>query len=357
MTLDIRNFNVRQFSSDKILKHLDRVNAWLEGANPPPITVELDMTNICNHRCPECVVNYFRVADKSALSRKTSVKIIRQLAKNKIRGLIFTGGGEPLCNPNTLEAVSLARSSGLDLGFITNGSLLNEESARIILDNCTWVRVSLDAASPGVFRLTHGLDGNEFNKVVRNIQLLVEAKNRLKSRCTIGVGFLTSEYSVSDMEKSAILCRELGVDYLQFRPMQIHRGGNFDYHWTDVQEEIAKCLKYTNDRFQVLYSQHKYEMAHDARFGRHYYKCYGHQFASVISASAKMYVCCHTRGYDKYCIGDLNKDSFKKIWNSRKRRVAVSRIDFRDCIPLCRDNTFNQILWNIKQAREHVNFL
>ncbi len=46
--------DVRQFSSDKILKHLDRVNAWLKGENPYPITVEMDVTNICNHRCPEC---------------------------------------------------------------------------------------------------------------------------------------------------------------------------------------------------------------------------------------------------------------------------------------------------------------
>ena len=46
--------DVRQFSADKILKHLDRVNAWLQGHNQPPITVELDMTNFCNHKCPEC---------------------------------------------------------------------------------------------------------------------------------------------------------------------------------------------------------------------------------------------------------------------------------------------------------------
>lgn len=357
MKVDIRHFNVRQFSSDKILKHLDRVNEWIEGGNPPPITVELDMTNICNHRCPECVVNYFRVADKSALSRRAAKDIVRQLAKNKIRGLIFTGGGEPLCNPCTLEIVELARSLGLDLGFITNGSLLNEKSAKTILDNCTWVRVSLDAASPGVFKLMHGVDGNEFNKVVKKIELLVDAKNKLKSECTIGVGFLTCDHSVSDMVKAAILSRQLGVDYLQFRPMQIHRGGKFDYHWTDVQNEIAGCLKYSNNGFQVLYSQHKYEMAHDERFGRHYHKCYGQQFATVIAADAKAYLCCHVRGYEKYCIGDLRKNTFEEIWNSEQRKSVVENVDFKDCIPLCRDNTFNQILWNIKQPREHVNFL
>jgi MoaA/NifB/PqqE/SkfB family radical SAM enzyme len=357
MKHDIRHFDVRQFSSDKILKHLDRVSGWLSGGNPAPITVELDMTNLCNHRCPECVVNYFRSADSRYLSRKLAMGIIRQLAQNKARGLIFTGGGEPLCNPYTVEAVELARSKGLDIGFITNAGLLNATSAESIIKNCTWVRVSLDAASTKVFELMHGMDGDEFNKVIEKIELLSRIKKKLKSDCTIGVGFLTSDHSVQDMVKSAGLCKRLGVDYLQFRPMQIHRGGKFDYHWTDVEDNIAECLQYSGEGFQVLYSQHKYEMSKDPQYGRYYHKCYGQQFATVISASAKMYICCHLRGYDKYCIGDLGKNSFRQIWNSKRRKEVINKIDFRDCIPLCRDNTFNQILWNIKQPREHANFL
>jgi MoaA/NifB/PqqE/SkfB family radical SAM enzyme len=349
--------DVRQFSSDKILKHLDRVNAWIEGKNPYPITVELDMTNICNHKCPECAVNYFRLADASSLSFKMAGKIVRQLAKHKIRGLIFTGGGEPLCNLATLNTVELAKEKGLDLGFISNGSLVDEKAAKVILKNCIWVRISLDAGSSEVFQLTHGMNNTVFAKVLNNIRLLVEIKKKIKSNCTIGLGFLTSDVSIPDMEKVTKLSSGLGVNYLQFRPMQIHRGGKFQYHWTDVDKKISECLKYSHDGFEVLFSKHKYEMAHDPQFGRYYKKCFGQQFATVISASARMYICCHTRGYDKYCIGDLNKQTFSQIWNSKKRQDVVRKIDFRDCIPLCRDNTFNQILWNIKQPREHASFL
>lgn len=349
--------DVRQFSSDKILKHLDRINDWLKGRNPSPITVELDMTNVCNHRCPECVVNYFRVADKSSLSYAGAKSIIRQLARSKVRGLIFTGGGEPLCNPHTLSAVEWAKTYGLDVGFITNGSFLNRKAAGVLLKNCTWIRVSLDAASAETFEFTHGMNGGEFRKIVNNIEVLAGLKRRTKNRCTVGIGFLTCDLTAGDMEKAAALSRRLGVDYLQFRPMQIHRGGRFSYHWLDVQDSIKKCLRYSGEGFRVLYSKHKYDMAHDPCFGRYYQKCYGHQFATVVAADAKMYLCCHTRGYKKYCIGDLKKDSFKKIWNSKRRKMAINKIDFRDCIPLCRDNTFNQILWNIKQDREHVNFL
>ena len=349
--------NVRQFSSDKILKHLDRVHDWLSGGNPPPITVELDMTNACNHKCCECVSNYFQNTDKRSLSKDLVKRIIKELAEAKVKGLIFTGGGEPLCNRNTADAVRSAKDNGLDVGFITNGSLLDDKGIETLLSCCTWIRVSLDASDKDMFIKSHGMDGDEYSKVLRNIERLSDKKKDMKSACTVGVGYLTSDETVSGMAHAAKMCRSIGVDYLQFRPMQVHRGGRFDYHWTDVNGNIEECRRYSHDGYKVLYSKHKYDMIKDPMYGRYYKKCHGHQFATVISASGKMYLCCHLRGYDKYCIGDLNKNTFQEIWDSERRRQVAENIDFKDCIPLCRDNTFNQILWNIKQPREHANFL
>jgi MoaA/NifB/PqqE/SkfB family radical SAM enzyme len=349
--------DVRQFSSDKILKHLDRVNAWLGGDNPAPITVELDMTNLCNHRCPECSGWYFQKRNPDSLSFDLASSIIRQIAKAKVRGLIFTGGGEPLCHPRITKAVKLASSLGLDVGLITNGTLINKEIGNTLLEYCTWLRVSLDAASPITFERIHGLDGGAFQKVANNIRLLAQMKKALKKHTTIGVGYLTSNYTLKEMFKATQLCKELGADYIQFRPLQIHNNGSFEYHLTDVTKNIRKCMEESVNGFKVLYSKHKYDMMKDKDFGRNYNKCYGHQFATVIAADAKMYLCCHMRGFKKYCIGDLRKDTFAKIWNSKKRKEVAENIDFKDCVPLCRDNTFNQILWNIKQPREHVNFL
>lgn len=350
--------DVRQFSSDKILKHLDRVNAWLQDQNPPPITVELDMTNLCNHKCPECSGWYFQNRGSDYLRKNLAENIIKQLAQAKIRGLIFTGGGEPLCHPDVIPALKLAHKLGLDIGFITNGSLINKEIAGVLLKCCTWVRVSLDADSPEVFTQVHGLDKDAFAKVISNIRLLTKMKRALKSKTIIGIGYLTCDYTKNMMLNATKLCKGLGVDYLQFRPLQIHNRGAFEYHLTDLAENIQKCVQEDRDGgFKVLYSQHKYDMMKDKKYGRNYKKCYGHQFAAVIAADAKMYLCCHMRGHQKYCIGDLGKDTFKKIWNSELRKKVAENIDFKDCVPLCRGNTFNQILWNIRQPKEHVNFL
>jgi MoaA/NifB/PqqE/SkfB family radical SAM enzyme len=351
-------FDVRQFSSDKILKHLDRVNAWLKGGNPFPVTVELDMTNACNHRCPECSGWYFQNKGGDSLPLGLAEDIIRQIAKAGIRGIIFTGGGDPLCHPGIKHAVKLAHGLGLDIGFITNGSLLNREISALLLRSCRWIRISLDAASSGTFRKIHGMDGDVFDKLLDNIKMLVRIKKDIKSRAVIGIGYLTSIHTKKEMTAAAVLCGKMGVDYLQFRPLQVHNNGRFEYHRAaGIEKEILKCLSYSRPGYDILYSKHKYDMMKEKDFGRNYGKCYGQQFAAVIAADAKMYICCHMRGYAKYCIGNLKKDPLEKIWNSGRRKKVIENINFRDCVPLCRDNTFNQILWNIKQPREHINFL
>ena len=349
--------DVRQFSSDKILKHLDRVNAWLKGENPSPITVELDMTNLCNHRCPECSGWYFQNRDASSLPLDLAKDIIRQLAEQGIRGLIFTGGGEPLCHPGIKEAVRVASDAGLDIGFITNGSLINEKIAEVLLGCCTWLRVSLDAASADIFQKVHGLGVGEFNKVVDNIRLLARLKKSMGSQTTIGIGYLTTDFTKNEMLDMTNLVKQLCIDYLQFRPMQLHKNNKFSYHRDQIKKEIFRCIKQAGNGCRVLYSRHKYDMMEEENYGQNYQSCYGHQFASVVAADGKMYVCCHMRGNHKYCIGDLKKNNFSEIWSSQQRHSTVANIDFRDCVPLCRDNTFNQILWNIKQPKEHVNFL
>lgn len=328
------------FRSDKILNHLDRVYAWLQGKNPPPITMEIDLTNRCNNNCPKCIG-----ARTPLVDLKNPKKIIKQIADFNIRGLIFTGGGEPILHQEFIDCVIYAKELGLDVAVISNGVALTKDIAKEIKPHCTWIRISLDADSQKMHELTHGVKG-AFEKTLKNICDLV----RVKGKATIGVGYLTGKKTVKGMLKATKICKRLGVNYIQFRP--------YHYDFTNIDKEYEKCKKLETEKFKVLYSQHKYQCMKQTDLGRDYKKCFGQQFASVICADGKMYLCCHFRGLKKYCLGDLYKNTLKEIWNSKQRQKAIKNIgNFLDCVPLCRCNTFNKILWNIAQPKEHVNFL
>ena len=350
-----------QFSSNKILKHLDRVLEWQQTGFSRPVTYELDMTNTCDSRCSFCFGYRNREENPFSLRIEEVRDMLDQIRGFGGMGVTFTGGGEPLCNRDTFKAVKYAKEIGLDVGFITNGIMLDRRKCAALAEYCTWVRVSLDAGSKKYYRLTHGLDSDTFQKVIENTAMLVEEKKRTGSSVTVGTGFLTFPEITGEMEKFVDISSGIGVDYAQFRPLL--KGFNGSELNSDpggsvsVMDELKNVLKKSRNGFRVLYSLSKYEKMEKGCTARKYRECFGHNFATVIAADKKMYLCCHMRGVEKYCIGDLSRDSLKEIWSSRRRAETVAKLDFRDCPLLCRCDGINEVLWDITRDKEHCNFL
>ena len=309
------------------------------------------MTNACNQSCPHCF-GFDPQRDGARLSWDDARRIIDSAVEAGVRGLTFTGGGEPLVNPETPRAVAYAAKLGLDVGFITNAQALPAAAADILLGGCVWLRVSLDAATPEVFRRTHGGGPEQFARVLDNIRLLVRRKAETGSRTTLGLGFLTSPGTAADIYGFAALGRELGVDYAQYRPLLRRRGeAEIDYSDGKMLAEMERAAReFSSETYRVVCSEHKYRRIAEGRIGRGYRRCYGQHFAMVAAADQKMYVCCHMRGVAKYAVGDLKRQSIAEVCDSAERLRTAESIDFQDCPPLCRCDSFNGILWDLKQG-------
>ena len=350
-----RMLKADQFADDKILCHPENISEWYHTGDTSPVTYELDVTNVCNHKCPECFGYMNRLNNPITLNINFIKSIIEQISSFEGKAITFTGGGEPLVHPRICEAISYAHEQDLDVGIITNGGLLTKESCECITEHCKWIRISLDAGSAAQYTIRHGMPESEFKEVLHNISTLVKIKESMGSQVSIGAGYLTPG-SMEDMEAFTIICQDLGVNYVQFRPLLIK------YNQCDILYDESKSIesiqtltdKYSSPEFNVLCSKHKYE---SITSNRAYGKCYGHHFTTAISADGKMYVCCHLKGIDKYALGDLNNSTIKEIWGSDQRLFAYDNIALSECPLHCRCDSFNKILWNIKQIRKDVNFL
>lgn len=348
-----------QFASSKILKHIDRIVEWQKKGISKPITYELDMTNVCNSKCHFCFGFFDQKKYQVSITFQEAKNILNQIKKFGGRAVTFTGGGDPLCNKDTIKAVMYAKKIGLDVGFITNGILLNKDNIREIVSNCMWIRISIDAATKETYKKTHCLNHNIFELVVSNIKLLSKEKKNQKSNITIGVGFLTYDRTIHEIVDFAKFSSTLGVDYAQYRPL-LKKFTEKEFNKKDqdiIIKNIEKATKYSNKNFAVINSIHKYKMIASKIYNRQYNVCYGHNFATVIAADKKMYLCCHMRGLKKYCIGDLKKNTLEEIWSSKQREKVYKNIDFKDCPLLCRCDSFNTILFNMKKTITHENFL
>jgi radical SAM protein with 4Fe4S-binding SPASM domain len=357
----------------KMFAHLDRLAIWQAGGLPPPVTVELDLTNACNDACPGCTFSYLVNIDKSSIPMERARSIVQQLGDFGVRAITFSGGGEPLVygRERVLELMQQAVSLGMDVSLITNGSLLKPEHAERFLRVCTWIRVSLDAYNAETYQRYHGRGERAFATVCENLRALCAAKTD-PSWATIGAGFLTDRKSIEqrDIWKFAEFCSKIpGLEYGQLRPLVNNMvadpsltGG---YEGFSQQEHSDILLAYREAReafgrsdFKVVLSGGKYTALAQKDFGRTYSSCHAHFLEAVVGADSKVYICCHGQGIEAYCLGDLSEDSFQEVWESKRAKEVYESINpSSHCPPACRLHQQNALLQDLTEGVTHPNFI
>lgn len=342
MNTVINNFN----ANEKIMRYLDKLDYFFNG-HKTLIVTELDLTNRCNNKCPGCCgVN----GNGAELSRHQIDLIVRSLADMGNKGVILSGGGEPLISPYFTYAVKELRRNGMKLGLNSNGLAITRELAELIADYCEYFRISLDAASPELYQKTHGMPEAAFRKTVENIKLFSQVKQERESLVSFGVGFLTSGDTAPEMEDFVVLAKENGADFAQFRP--------FTGDMYDITEAYLKLKeKYEDSSFGVRASMQKYaEMKHGGH--RDYNRCRGMFFSTVVTADAKVFACLHNRQRDDCYLGQITDEvSLSDIFRSARMREVYESIDCAQCPTMCRNDVFNRTLDTLSLDVIHSEFL
>lgn len=366
-----------QFGAEKIFRHLDRVAEWQKGTLPPPVTIEFNVTDSCNHSCPGCTFSYIVNISKESIPFDLAIRVIDEVKEIGVKAVTFSGGGEPLVYGQDKVLVLAHRvfNLGMEAALITNGSLLTDPR---FLEYCSWVRVSLDGYDAETFARFHGRKEGEFAKVCNRLRLFcaeaAERRKRGERTATVGAGFLTTRDSLRNghFEHMAEFCaREFpGLDYLQFRPLVVNMvddpgltGGGWET-FTELEGAATEtaCIaargRYQRDDFKVLWSAGKYQALAQPNFGKTYHACLGHFLEAVIAADAKVYICCHTQGQEKFCLGDLRQNSFAEIWHSDRAREVYESFDpVTTCPPACRLHLQNRLLQELSRPMVHENFI
>lgn len=377
------------FYSEKILWHSDRLNSYIEQykslrgearladlSGVVPVTMEVDLSNRCSHRCPSCAGRrlpeseneqlFSAAADGESIPTARAADYIAQMAAAGVRGLIFTGGGDSTVHSGLVDLVELAHAVGMRVGLITHGGLLHKHDLGPLLRACTWIRFSIDAGNTSDFQNVHGRGKTEWRQVWRNLSAVVEEKRKLRASGqrapTVGVGFLAGPQNIEGLATLTELSRAHGADYLQVRPFHGCLGFDVTQHLSDAKR------RFDCQDFKVVASLQKYRRVHGGEVEpRNYSYCHMSQFASVICANEKMYVCCHLRNIDRFCIGDLRTESFVDILQGRRRAAVNASVRVHECQRLCRGDHVNRQIQSLTEMEHapgnqgqpppHVDFL
>lgn len=314
--------------SMKILSCYREIQRITQGNMPVPRTLEFFVSNTCNHACGGCHSLELHKQEERFLDYERLRETVIDAAKLGVEGIEISGGGEPLMYPEIVPAIALMRSLGLRVGMFSNGTLIDGELAEFLVDNLLFLRLALDAASRKTYRHRHGVD--EFDKLLAAIEMLVKAKRARSAGdehsgdvAVLGAKFLVSTRNFDELVAAATLARDLGFDYLQYKPL---RGSKFTPKGEVLQqarEEAAKAEALSGDGFQVFGSLRKTKV-----IGR----CFLNPLHPLIDATGSVYLCAfYQHRKETHCIGNIKEKSFPEIWYNERHFEAFRNTDPREC--------------------------
>ena len=355
--------------SHKLTLHPHRVAQWLDADTWEqakklyPIYWEITTSAACQHRCTFCstdAIGYPAILmDKDIL-----IERMREAAQLGVKSVMFAGTGEPLVHKRIPDICAGARQAGLDYAFTTNGVLMLLDNAfpKDGLLGATWIKISLNAGSRETYIKVHRTKGEDWDKLWASIKVIVGMRNTTGSKTTIGVQCVILPENAYEMGALAALCIDAGADYLVLKPysqatfMLSHTYENIDY--SAMREYLQGVVKLSTNSFKVIYRHNA--ISEEIGKKHAYDKCRATpNFWTYSMADGRVFTCSAHLLDERFCIGNLNENTFQEIWEGEKRREnweLMQSFDIKQCRLNCRMNGPNKYLHQLKH-QAHATFI
>jgi radical SAM protein with 4Fe4S-binding SPASM domain len=152
-----------------------------ERATRLPDIVQIESTNLCNAKCVFC--------PRDEMHRRQGVmevdlfrKIVDECAALGITHVRVHNYGEPFLDRQLVDKVRYAKSKGIaEVGMISNGSLIDEDTARGMIEaGLDAINISVDASGKETFERTRV--NLKYDDVIGNVRTLVRLRNEAGRR-------------------------------------------------------------------------------------------------------------------------------------------------------------------------------
>lgn len=326
--------------TNKIFFHPEILTKFLNGSRIYPISIEMDLSDECNLKCNWC--RYAEGHKPNVMSLQLAKKILWEAQSLGIKSVVYSGGGEPLLNPEFELITKVANQAGLDQGIYTNGCFIDSQ-IQPLSHLMKFIYISLDAATKETYeRIKHS---DQFERVLCNIRMLAEQKRKAR----VGLGFLVSPENSDEIEAFAGFLGRFDIDYIHYRPAIT---SDIDKRW--LRSVIRRLQKIEGPR--TLVANYKFQdLLNDGK--RTYKECFGHYFLSGITADGSVWLCLNHRYHEQFKLGDANTQTLYDIWREKRIREVKKRLDISKCPILCRPHELNKVLDPLIRGNEHANFL
>ncbi len=344
-----------------------------------PITAEFVTTLNCNYRCVQCAYKEPKKShdvwmknqkkfstDMNSTKHMTSEVMaitLDRLAEGNVKNILFTGGGEPLMNRETVNGMARAKANGQTVALYSNGRLMDIDTISRLIDiDPLFIRISVYGGNPhsSLSYTQAAKDVKSFDIVLKNISNLAKEKLNSGSKMNLGLSYImhpiTANY-VEDFAKTiAAIDYVEQINYIRFTPAvdyfhgQQHDKGHMLNAFSQVEKIVRPILE--SKGVDVIPSYHRLE---DLYSKKKYNTCRASGWYVEVAPSGELFLCCEKHFIPEYKIGDLTKDDLQTIWLSDERKSVIQRVNdnkCENCPTLCKPHELNKIFHTIERKRE-----
>ena len=339
-----------------------------------PSSLNLLMIDTCNSKCIMCGHDYKEFGSGDALTMEKIKTIYSHLDMQQIIEVIYGGGGEPFLNPELAPIAAYTRELCPTVQHTVLSNFIYGDRATYasLLKSRTNFLVSVNAASPEVFKIISGMDA--FDKVISNIRTVISLRKELRAIVGISLSIILMKQNVEELCDFVRLANDLGVDgvkvvYVRIYPEEYRRKKNSNiliepkdslfYHQEESDkamkdaELVAKDLGVSFEHQPLFSCSEEKEPDCKEPWRSLYINFNGDLFPCVASEIMFM----HKVESRQYNSGNILKQPIDKIWNNsfwqsiRKTNMLKNRIEI---IPECSCCGMSIDWCGVKAKKSHI---
>ncbi|MCP4580080.1 MAG: radical SAM protein [candidate division Zixibacteria bacterium] len=301
-----------------------------------PSQVIIDITNICNLKCPLCPTGTGKIdRQKGKMSPTSFDKITDQLA-NKAQAVHLYNWGEPLLLGNFADYCKIAKSKGFVISTSSNLSMkLDQERANEIIEaGPDRIIVSFDGLTERTYSMYR--QGGSYQLLLDNLKLIIQSKKILRKKYPLIVlQFLKHRGNQSETQNLPEVCYDLGADEFQVVDILLPYGEGSNRslanYWI-TENRLAN----EDGNFEIRKNDQDKPCPHLWKY-------------PVINHDATISPCCFVY-LKRDDIAELRYINFQNAWNSKRyqtsRKMFANR-KYTDCQPCSSCPVFRSFIKSI----------
>lgn len=315
---------------------------------PPPLRIQVDVTDGCNFHCPMCSKAETQPSSKE-LGLREWAKVFERIRTVPVLREVSISGGEPFARPDILEILGLAKSMGLRVVLLSNGWFIDADALQALQAlGVDRLMVSLNSLRESVHDESRGKPGS-YKRIMQVIDEWL-ASPRTTDLC---LATIVMESNCSELSSLATFVNERGLSGIIFQvllPDEVHypfceqsRMGDSSADWYSSNPFWVRDTDRLRSEVLALLASQK---AHGGvinppsqlrRFPTYYqnpgavtaWPCLGTLTRMYIDPFGDVRLC-----YGYPAIGNILRDDARELWRSPAAREI--RRQARRCQRMCR---------------------